>query len=325
MLARLLVCLFIISLFSVIYSEEQWQREEKEIFLIAQRENLPIVAVFVGGQWCPWSQKLKEDVLNNPLFIDRIGKDVILWEIFLEKESQDHAMRQKYGVKECPQILLLDPRGKEFARLDYVPLSASGYADELLGMIESFQDICIALDAKHKTFDEELWQDLYLKAKKLSIPCYKRVILERGLKKERGSFFHLEKFACMLQKYKMKSPQILKMKKELLGRDSENKMGTHFKIAVLEFQKMALRLKPKDSPEKALKSLLEYVRLFGKKDLENLCRVEAMIAEFLFAKNFVALALEHAQSAYDVASESDKAKIAEMIVLMKRSTLRSEY
>jgi hypothetical protein len=320
MLVRLFFCLFIVSLFSVLYSEEQWQREEKEILLVAERENLPIIAVFVGGQWCPWSQKLKEDVLNNPLFIDRIGKDVILWEIFLEKEPQDHAMRQKYGVKECPQILLLDPRGKEFARIDYAPLSASGYADELLGMIESFQDICIALDAKHRAFDEELWQGLYLKAKKLSIPCYKQVILECSLKKERGNFFHLEKFASMLQKYKMKSPQILKMKRELLGRDPENKMGTHFKIAVLELQKMALRLKPKDSPEKVLKPLLEYVRLFGKKDPENLWRVEAMIAEFLFAKNFVGLALEHAQLAYAAASELDKEQIAEMIAFMKRST-----
>ena len=68
MLRGFLLLCFLISIFAVVYCEEQWQIEEKEVLQTAQRENLPVVAVFVGGKWCPWSEKLRQDVLQNPYF-----------------------------------------------------------------------------------------------------------------------------------------------------------------------------------------------------------------------------------------------------------------
>ncbi len=319
MLLRSVFQFILIFLLTVVYCEEQWQIDEKEIFMTAQQENLPVIAIFVGGASCPWSQKLVHDVLENPFFIDKVGRDAILWEISLGKESQDHAMRQKYGIKECPQILLLDPKGKEFARMGYAPLSAAAYAQEMIALIENFQEICLALDQKEEPFEEERWKDLYLKAKKLSVPCFKQVMLEKGLKKEKGTFFHCEKLASLLEKHKLKYPQVLKLKSELLKRDPEDKLGTLFKIAALEFQKIASRLKPKDRYEKALKPLLQYVQRIGKKSPENLWKAEMMIAEFLFTKNSLAPALEHAKAAYNAAPDSAKDHIAETISLMKRN------
>ncbi len=319
MLLRSVFQFILISLLTVVYCEEQWQIDENEIFLTAQQENQPVIAVFVGGVGCPWSQKLVHDVLENACFIDKIGRNAILWEISLGKESQDHAMRQKYGIKECPQIVLLDPKGKEFARIEYAPLGAAAYADEIITLIDNFQEICIALDQKEGTFEEEPWKDLYLKAKKLSVPCFKQVMLERGLKKERGTFFHCEKLASLLEKHKLKYPQVLKLKGEMLKRDPEDKLGTQFKIAAIEFQKIASCLKPKDRYEKALKPLFQYVQRFAKKGPENLWRAELMIAEFLFTKNSLPLALEHAGAAYNAAPESAKGQIAETISLIKRN------
>jgi hypothetical protein len=308
---------FLLSFCLIGHSEEQWQIEEREIFLTATRENLPVVAIFLGGQWCPWSCRMREHLLKNPHFIARVGREAILWEIFLEKEFQDHAMRQKYGVLECPQILLLDPKGREFARLNHLSLQPSEYAEEVVASIENFQYICSALDQKGEGFDEERWKELYLKAKTLSVSCYQQVIFEIGLKKEKGCFFHLEQYARALQKHKLKHPQILKMKSRLLSRDPENKLGLRFHMAVLEFQKIASQLKLKSRCEKALKPLLQYIQLFGGKDPEYVWQAEMVIAEYLASKRAFAQALKHAEASYLAAPEAMKAQILKSISAMQ--------
>lgn len=281
---------------------------------MAERENLPIAALFLGGDRCPWSQKLSQDVLNNVHFQGQIDAHAILWTL----TPQDQEIQQKYGVKEYPQVLLLDPQGKEFARFGYLPLDATGYIDAIARLIENFQDVCLALEQKEGTLDEEQLKDLYLKAKTLSAPYFKQVILERGLKKEKGNFFHLEKLGSALERHKLKSPQILKLKSDLLKRDPDNKWGTHFKVALLEFQKIASRFKSKGRPERAIKPLLHYVQSMGKRDAENLWKAEMAIAEFLYEKKAIPSALEHAQAAHEAAPEAMKPAIAEMLLYMKK-------
>lgn len=40
---------------------------------------------------------------------------MILWQVFLKGKE----MRNKYRVQECPLILLLNSKGREFARLNF--------------------------------------------------------------------------------------------------------------------------------------------------------------------------------------------------------------
>lgn len=308
MLNRIILYCFLIPFFSLSYCEEQ------NVLTIAQQENLPIAAVFLGGDRCPWSQKLLQDVLTNAYFLDQINSNAILWML----TPRDQEIQQKYGIKESPQVLLLDPHGKEFARFGYLPLSATGYINEIARLIENFQDVCIALEQKEGAFNEEQLIDLYLKAKTLSTPYFKHVILERGLKKEKGNFFHLEKLARLLEGHKLKNPQVLKLKSDVLKRDPENKLGTHFKVAVLEFQKIISRKKSKGRPERAIKPLLHYVQSSGKQDTENLWKAEMAIAEFLFEKKAITSALEHMERAYQAAPEAMKLKIAETLLYMKK-------
>lgn len=280
---------------------------------MAQRENLPIALVFLRGDNCPWSQKLREDVLTDAHFRKRMGASMILWTLSSEDEAQ-----QKYGVKEFPQVLLLDPYGKEFTRFGYLPLTAQGYFDEMTRLVQNFQDVCIAMEKQNDSaFDEEQWVDLYLKATTLSAPYFKHVILEKGLKKEKGVFFHLEKLAMALEKNKLKNPQISKIKADLLKRDPGNKRGTHYKVALLEFQKIASRHKLKGRPERAIKPLLLYIQGIGKQDVENLWKAEMKVAEFLFERKALPSAIEHMQAAYEAAPEAMKSKVAETLLLMQ--------
>jgi hypothetical protein len=303
-------------LVSVVHSENRWQIEEKEMIHFAQVENRPIVAVFLGDD-CPWSYKLRQEILESPYFLEKINAEAILWIPSLKQAEEEKPLIQKYNVQQCPVILLLDPKGKEFARFDSISLDAQGYTREILNQIENFQEICLALDLAEIDFDEQKWQKLYQKAKQLSAPCFYQVILERGLNQEKGNYFHLEKFIMLLEKHKIKHQQVKKAKQQLLKRDPENKRGLHFKVAVLEFQKNALKLRSKDQPEKSLAPLLKYIRKFGKKDLENYWKSELLIAEFLYSNKRIPFALEHAEAAYLSSPESAKPQIAEMISSIK--------
>ncbi len=291
--------------------------EEQKILKDALAKNRPIVAVFLSSN-CPWSTKLQQEVLESPLFFEKTSREVVLWPLFLQQSEEEKAFLQKYHVQKCPTLLILDPKGKEFARFEYVPLDAAGYAEMIVSQIESFHEICIALAQNDDNFDEEKWRELYQKAKKLSTPCFKQVLLERGFRKEKGSFFHLEKFASLLDKYKIKHPLVRKAKKQFLDRDRDNEQGFQFKVAVLEFQKLASRLKSKDRPEKALRPLLKYSQAFQKKDPQNYWKSEWMIAEFLYTKNSLISALEHAQAAYLAAPDSEKQQIAETVSFFQR-------
>ena len=292
--------------------------DEQNVLEKSREKNQPIVAIFLGSD-CPWSAKLQQEVLESPSFLEKMGSEAILWPILLKRSEEEKIFLQQYEVQKCPSILILDPHGKEFARFEYLPLDAVGYAEMITAQIDNFHQICLALNQiNDDSFDEEKWRDLYLKAKKLSAACFKEVLLEQGFRKEEGSFFHLEKYTHLLDKRKSKHPAVRKAKKQLLDKDPENKQGYHFKVAVLEFQKLASRLKKNERPERALKPLLKYIQAFGKKDPENYWKSEWLIAEFLYTKNLIARALEHASAAYSAAPDSEKAQIAETVCFFQR-------
>src|SRR5581483_3874659 len=309
---RIILYCFLMSFFTVVHCEQR-KIEEQNICQMAQLKNLPIALVLLRGDHCPWSQKLQKDVLTDVFFQEHIHESAVLWTL-----NSDEITEQKYDIKEFPQVLLLDPLGKEFARFGYLPLTAQGYLDEMKRLIQNFQDVCIALDReKENPLDEEQWIELYRKATTLSMPYFKQVILEKGLKKEKGDFFHLEKLANALAKNKIKNPQILKLKTDLLKRDPENKRGTHYKVALLEFQKAVTRHKSKGRIERVLKPLIQYIQGIGKRDAENLWKAEMAVAEFLFEKKALSSAIEHMQAAYDAAPEAVKPKVADALLLMK--------
>jgi hypothetical protein len=292
--------------------------EEKTALAAAKAQHRPIVVAFLAEE-CPWSEKLKQNVLHSPIFLAQVNAETVLWINSLKQNEKQSAFLQKYQVAQCPLFLLLDPQGKEFARLEYSSLDAEGYAVAILGLIADFQEICDVLDREANDFEEQRWQELYRKAKKLSVPCFQQVILERGVNNEEGHFFHLEKFAALLKKYKAKHPLVRKAKHQLLGRDPENQQGLHFKAAAVEFQHNAARLTSNDSLEKALKPLSKYILRFGKKDSENYWKAEWLITEFLFGHGSMASALEHAEMAYQASPLLVRPQLAETIFLIRSS------
>ncbi len=294
--------------------------ESREAVLrVASLQNLPIVAVFLGDDGCPWSQKIEKELFNSPFFQENVGTEALIWQITLSCEREGHEIEQEYKIEQFPSILLLDPSGKEFARLDYDASEPVVFSKRILSLIHDFHEVCQAIDQGFIGLNEEILQTRYLQASRLSTPCFKQIILSQGLKKEKGTFFHLEKYALLLNKLKLKHAEVLKLRKELLSRDPANRWETQYKIALLEFEKRKTSLKRKDRIEKAIIPLVEYLTKFGESDEKNRWRVELMIAEFLFSNKALPAAFEYVKAAKEHVPQEYKSQVLKTIAYMRGS------
>lgn len=292
-----------------------WSKNFNQAFALAQKEKKILVVAFLGDSWCPWSEKLKKDILNSPLFVKSIQEVAHCAVVHLDEKETAHNkhFREVFHVDQTPSLVLFDYSQEEIARLGFLPLSAEAYADQVLELVQNFERVIAFLKDPKSVSSEELIAQIYADAKKLSSQSYRDQILEIGLKREKGSFFILEKYAHLLDKLKFKSPLVQKTRKELMAKDPHNQMGTQLKMAVLEFQKLGLKMKGKNRVHKAISPLLDYVQKFGKEDPENLWKVEMMIAQFLSTKNEHEMALSHAKASLDAAPEIVKNEVKDVV------------
>ncbi len=296
-----------------------WKEHEAEVLAQAAHDHQPIVAAFLGNKFCPWSEKLVDDVLSVEAFQQKIEEHAILWKVGLDQENSEEQLklRKKYRVEECPSILLLDPMGNEFARFGYLPEDASEYAARLVQIIADFQEICVAFDQQDKTINAKRWKELYVKAGQLSVPIFQQEIIERGIQVDKKCYFLTEKYAQLLKSHKLKNKEVKAFRQQLLKSDPDNRYGTQFKVAMLEFYKRTAI--PKKPCEKVIRPLVDYLARFGKKDRENAWKAEWTIAQYLHTKNAEQKALEYAARAHEKAPAPMKDHIAEIM-----DTMRSE-
>ncbi len=265
-----------------------WCMEEADVLNQARQKNKPIVLAFVGKDFCPWSQKMIGEVLGQETFVEKIKSEAILWQYTLHAEgnSKEDRMREKYRIDECPTILLLDPKGREFARFGYLPLDKQGFADQLLEVIADFKEICIALDENRGKNDANAWQEFYRKAKQFSSIDFKKLVLERGVQEDPGTELLIEKYAFLLEHNKIKSPAARECKAMIIQRDLENRHGTHFKIPRWrKFPQICKCAKCEKKSKKSVKAsfaLFFISEHFEETDKENIWNIEMVIANYLF-------------------------------------------
>jgi hypothetical protein len=282
-----------------------WVFEENKALTLSSERNLPILAVFLVEEGCCWSDQLKTELLQKPEFIQEISQEMVLWQVFLKQKKE---IRDKYQVQEYPLILLLDPKGREFARLNFIPLDYKLLKELLISLIEDFSTICFLPDAD---FDEEEWQRMYQKASRLSTSCFKEEILQEGVKKEKGYFFHLEKYAQLLQE-KGFHPYALEFKKKILRRDRTHQLGINAHLASIEFHDRDRKGMPLN---KTIEPLLEYLHKSAFKEPQYRWEIELLLGQFLYKKNYLEKAREYLLLAYQHAPDSFKLQLQEICQL----------
>ncbi|KAG6559222.1 hypothetical protein RHABOEDO_000592 [Candidatus Rhabdochlamydia oedothoracis] len=296
-------CLFF-AFTSLVFAD--WVFEENKALTLSSERNLPILAVFLVEEGCCWSDQLKTELFQKPEFIKEISQEMVLWQVFLKQKKE---IRDKYQVQECPLILLLDPKGREFARLNFIPLDHKLLKELVISLINDFSTICSFIDTD---FDEEKWQIIYQKASRLSASCFKEKILEQGVKKEKGCFFHLEKYAQLLQEKGSRHPYVLKFKKKTLRKDKMHQLGARACLASIEFHD---RNRKGKSVDKTIEPLLEYLHTSALIEAQYRWEIELLLGQFLWKKNRLEKAREYLLLAYKHAPNAFKLQLQEIYQL----------
>jgi len=313
----------------LLYWTENVQKAKK----IAQETDRALLLAFVGSKWCPWSQKLEEEVLTHQDFIKSLKEDFILvWLDFPEStlfsttvKEENWQLKETYNIQELPTLLLINQEGEVISHFGYIPLDAQSLANTIKEVYGDYEQIKQVLEgAEFATLSSERVQELYLKAKKLDCKRYQEKLLEAGVFKGKGSYFLLEKYASLLEKGKKQEGETVELRKKIADLDPKNAQGTHLQLALLDFQKNSTLSAKKSHTKLAIAPLLDYIQQFGKTDHKNLWRVEMMIAQHLFSKGYSSRALKHAQASYDSAPEEAKAEIAQSLEYLKAQQTSKE-
>ncbi|MBK1826871.1 thioredoxin family protein [Haloferula rosea] len=110
----------------------------------AADEKKSLLVDFTGSDWCGWCIKLNEEVFQHDPFKEGVKDKFVLVELDYprdksklsdETKAQNEELRKEYAVQGYPTILLMDEKGRPFARTGYQAGGPENYVkhlDELL-------------------------------------------------------------------------------------------------------------------------------------------------------------------------------------------------
>src|SRR5215831_4077508 len=112
----------------------EWFTDVRAAQAKAKEANKLVLLDFTGSDWCVWCKRLKREVFDKPEFSQFARSRLVLVEVDFplnktlpEAQKQTNAGLEKtYGIRSYPTIILLDPEGKQVARIGYVFGGAAG-------------------------------------------------------------------------------------------------------------------------------------------------------------------------------------------------------
>lgn len=118
---------------------DMWTDNFDEAKAEAKKNNQLILVDFTGSDWCGWCIKLDEEVFSKKEFKDYVKDKFVLLELDFPRQkkipakikAQNEELRQKYGVRGFPTVLVLDAEGKVVDKLGYMPGGPSAFIKAL--------------------------------------------------------------------------------------------------------------------------------------------------------------------------------------------------
>ena len=102
---------------------------------LAKKENLPVLVLFSGTDWCPPCKTLRRDVLDTPEFQEMIAKKCVALYIHVPVRADENFSRTMKNfpfveIRGVPTIIVTDPEiGKTIGRV--YRRSVEGFAGAL--------------------------------------------------------------------------------------------------------------------------------------------------------------------------------------------------
>lgn len=317
-------CLFFGCLVSTLeagFWVEDYQRAAK----LSAESGKHILLFFNGSDWSGYGMKMKKEILDSPLFQQKLEDQCICVEIdfpehkhLAEKlQKQNTLLKEKYHITEYPFIVLLDAHEREVLRLGYVQEGleegALKFATELLHIIATDNKLSSGL-AHLDTLSSDALVDCYSMAQELADQGASDAVLAAGLRKDPQAFFRLEKYRHLVDEGKMVNDEAKKLRDELLALDPCNEKGVQYSLALIDFQGLS---KTTTDPKVLAQPLEAFLSCFGHQKNVEVWRLEMLIAQVYLNYDRWESAFEHAQKAYLGAPSDVKSEISRSVDYIK--------
>ena len=105
--------------------DDPWRMSYEEAQKQAKESNKPVMACFLGSDWCPFCVHLLKEVLNTSDFKKWAEQNVVLLIVDspkntpqdLEVKKQNKELKERFKVKGVPVTVLISPDGKVIGRI----------------------------------------------------------------------------------------------------------------------------------------------------------------------------------------------------------------
>ena len=161
----------------------------------------------------------------------------------------------------------------------------------------------------------------YLKVEKMVSELFQDKSLLEGILSEERLYSLFESYISLIEKNKYIEAK--SVREEIIHIDPHNLQKSFFRLAMIDFENLAKNNDIYDPGEVVL-PIIEYIKNYGKKDRENLWRLEILISQFLSSKGEIKKALLHARASYKAAPTMIKKELVQTILELKRKLQQSE-
>lgn len=291
-----------------------WTDNLKAAQAEAQERSCPLLIAFLGPNWCEYSDKLEEEILTQKAFSDQLKEDFVFVRIDIPEDFDEgdyfgKSLKEKYGVEECPSVVMATGEGEAIAKLDYLPITCSHFASYVKQVYSDYMRVSHLARRELRQMKADEIQHLYARAGRLADTTFKQALMKQGLKVDRGPYFLVEEYGNLLASGAVSERKLNRLRSRVVARDPQNEQGCLRKLALIDFQ---TRTEGK-TPEQVIQPLVQYLTEFGPKDPENAWRLEMKISQYLFSRNQIESALKHAKLCYDLAPKEAQKEIAQSI------------
>ena len=175
---------------------EKWLDDFEEGLARAKEEQKLLIVAFLGTSWCPWSEKIEGEVLNEYDFVSRVSRDYVMVSINVAEEGKKCSpLRGRFDVEELPTLMITDGEGKEVTRVGFLPKTPKEFARHLTQIKRDYIEVRQVVQREDLTiFSAKELERLYLKAKNQGFDALKDKLFLAGLQVDKGLFFLLEQY-----------------------------------------------------------------------------------------------------------------------------------
>jgi len=150
---------------------DHWVADFDKAVETAKAQNKNLLVDFTGSDWCGWCIKLNDEVFKHEAFLTAAQKDYVLVALDFPNGEEAKAkvpnpernaeLRDKYGIRGYPTILLVTPEGEVLGRTGYKPGGPEKYVEHLAALRKDY-DMAMAFvkewDAADEAAKPALWE-----------------------------------------------------------------------------------------------------------------------------------------------------------------------